>query len=103
MVIIAQSGNEAIAKLKKEKFDVVLSDLKMPDGTGLDVLSFVKTLKNPPLFFFLTGQSEYTAEECMAAGAKNYFAKPFDIKKVVAQVENEFKMESLGLKLNCIE
>lgn len=102
-VITASSGFAAIEMLKKEKLDIVLSDLNMPNGNGMDVLNFVKTLKPNPTFFFLTGQSEYTAAECLAAGARNYFPKPFDIKKVISQIENEFKMESMGLKLSCIE
>ncbi|AUN98951.1 response regulator [Bacteriovorax stolpii] len=102
-VMTASSGNEAIEILKKERCDIVLSDLKMPNGNGMDVVSFVKTMKSAPIFFFLTGQSEYTAAECIAAGARNYFTKPFDIKKLIGQIENEFKMESLGLKLSCIE
>jgi CheY-like chemotaxis protein len=102
-VLVASSGNEAIEILRKEKLDIVLSDLKMPNGNGMDVLNFVKTMKPLPIFFFLTGQSEYTAAECIAAGARNYFPKPFDIKKLISQIENEFKMESMGLKLSCIE
>lgn len=102
-VIAAGSGNDAIEILKKERCDILLSDLKMPNGNVPDVLSFVKTMKSAPIFFFLTGQSEYSATVCIAAGARNYFTKPFDIKKLIGQIENEFKMESLGLKLCCIE
>ncbi len=102
-VLTAMCGNDAIEIIKREKLDIVLSDLKMPNGNGMDVLSFVKNMKNGPLFFFLTGQAEYSAAQCKAAGAKNYFQKPFNIKSLVEQIENEFKMESLGLKLSCIE
>lgn len=102
-VTTATSGNDAIEIIKKMQPEVVLCDFKMANGTGLDVLNFVKTLgKNKPTFFFISGQSELTPEQCIAAGARNFFAKPFKIDSVITQVENEFKMDKLGLKISFI-
>lgn len=102
-VTTATSGNEAIAKIQNFSPEVILCDYKMPNGNGLDVLSYGKSLgKNKPTFFFISGHSELTPEECIAAGARNFFAKPFDIDEVVTQVENEFNMDKLGLKISFI-
>jgi CheY-like chemotaxis protein len=102
-VTTAANGNEAIAKLQSSLPEVVLCDYKMPNGNGLDVLNFVKGLgKNKPTFFFISGQSELTPEQCIASGARNFFAKPFDIDEMVTQVENEFNMDKLGLKISFI-
>lgn len=103
MVTTAMSGDEAITKIQKVRPEVVLCDFKMPNGNGLDVLKFVKTIeKNVPTFFFISGHSELTPEECIKAGARNFFAKPFDIDEMATQVENEFKMDKMGLKISFI-
>jgi len=103
IVTTAENGNEAIETIKKTRPEVVLCDYKMPNGNGLDVLNFIKTLeKNKPTFFFISGQSELTPEQCIAAGARNFFAKPFNIDSVVTQIENEFNMDKLGLKISFI-
>ena len=52
VVSIASSGNEAIEFLKKGKFDFVVSDFKMPNGSGLDILNFVNLMDVKPIFFF---------------------------------------------------
>jgi CheY-like chemotaxis protein len=102
-VTTATNGNEAIAKIQSSLPEVVLCDYKMPNGNGLDVLNFVKGLgKNKPTFFFISGHSELTPEQCIASGARNFFAKPFDIDEMVTQVENEFNMDKLGLKISFI-
>lgn len=102
-VTTATSGNEAIAKMQNSQPEVVLCDYKMPNGNGLDVLNYVKGLgKTKPTFFFISGHSELTPEECIAAGARNFFAKPFDLEEVATQVENEFNMDKLGLKISFI-
>lgn len=43
-VTVASSGNEAIEILKEKAFDVIVSDLQMPNGDGLSLLSYVNTL-----------------------------------------------------------
>lgn len=102
-VTTATNGNEAIEKIQNSLPEVILCDYKMPNGNGLDVLNYGKSLgKNKPTFFFISGHSELTPEECIAAGARNFFAKPFDIDEVVTQVENEFNMDKLGLKISFI-
>lgn len=102
-VSTATCGNDAIERIKKGGIEVVLCDFKMPNGTGLDVLNFVKTIeRNKPSFFFISGQSDLTPAQCIASGARNFFAKPFDISSVMSQIENEFQMDKLGLKISFI-
>ena len=53
----AGSGNEAIRLLKGEKnFDFVVSDIRMNDGDGYDLLNFVRTMGRPPFFIFYSGE-----------------------------------------------
>jgi DNA-binding NtrC family response regulator len=86
-VLSAACGNEAIEILKNERFDVIVSDYKMPNGNGMAVLKFVSTLEKKPFFFFISGQSDTSVEECILAGARHFFSKPFDLELLIKQIE----------------
>jgi CheY-like chemotaxis protein len=57
VVTQATSGNEAIALLKDNSFDLVISDVSMPDGTGLDVLKFLMEINSKTPLIFFTGNN----------------------------------------------
>lgn len=76
-IILGESGNQAIEILKTNEVDAIISDFNMPNGSGLEVLNFIKTLKPRQLFIFLTAQVDYTLNECLAFGADKYISKPF--------------------------
>lgn len=84
----ASSGNEAISLLKEKKIDIVISDYKMPNGDGMKLLGFVKTLRERPTFYFVSGQADVSEEECVRAGAKEFFSKPFDIEVLKSKIAN---------------
>lgn len=88
LVKTAISGNEAINILKKEKFDFVISDYRMPNGNGMSILNHVKKIDNPPVFIFVSGQAEVSIEECLKAGAKKFITKPFDLDEIVKELKN---------------
>ncbi len=79
----AMCGNEAIDILKVEKFDFVISDYRMPNGNGMAILNHVANMTNPPVFIFVSGQADVSAEECLKAGAKKFIGKPFDLDELV--------------------
>jgi len=89
----AESGEEAIEKLKKTRFDLLLVDIKMEGISGLDVLKHV--MENDPdvaVVMITAYGSISTAIEAMKNGAHDYLLKPFDpdelgvlIEKVVEQ------------------
>ena len=86
-ILTANSGNTAITILKNNKVDIVLSDYKMPDGTGMVLLTHVNQMANPPIFFFVSGQADLSIEETIRAGAKKFFMKPFDFEEFVKEME----------------
>lgn len=86
-VSLAQSGNEAVTILKVKQFDVVVSDFKMPNGNGMMILEFVNSLNPRPVFYFVSGQADISVAECIRAGAREFFSKPFDLDQLVFKVE----------------
>lgn len=85
---IAESGCEAIEKLKEQSFDAVVSDYMMPNGNGKDLLHFVNTLSVKPTFFFASGYAEMSEEECVKNGASYFFYKPFCINFLIEKIED---------------
>jgi DNA-binding NtrC family response regulator len=75
----ALTGGEAIRILEAEPVDVVLSDLKMPDMDGLDVLKACRRLRPRAEFILMTAYATVgTAVEALKLGAYDYLTKPFE-------------------------
>ena len=87
-VLGAETGEEALTAIKKEKIDVILLDIKMPDISGIEILKFVT--KNSPTtrVIMLTGYANLKyAMESKEYGAADFIAKPFNLTDVIASVE----------------
>ncbi|MEA3544100.1 MAG: sigma-54 dependent transcriptional regulator [Thermodesulfobacteriota bacterium] len=100
----AQNGAEAINLLYKEKFDVILSDIRMPDMDGLTFLEQpeVRSLDSTIIMMSAYGSID-TALECMKRGAYDYISKPFKPDEVVmtlrkADERQELRLENSELK-----
>jgi two-component system response regulator PilR (NtrC family) len=79
----AQSLEQARAALQKEEPDLILCDLMLPDGSGIDLLREAKA-QNPSIAVVMitAHTSTKTAVEALKAGAFDYIAKPFDIEEL---------------------
>lgn len=91
----AQNGEEALFKLRKETFDLVISDWNMTPMTGLDLLRQVRAdarLKRTP-FIMVTAESK-TENVIVAkqAGVSNYIVKPFNAETLRMKIESVFKV-----------
>jgi DNA-binding NtrC family response regulator len=76
----ADSGEEALRRLARQEFDVILSDLKMPGLTGLDVLEQSRALNPRVGVILMTGYGTVeTAIEALRRGAGDYLLKPFEL------------------------
>ena len=76
----AIDGKEGLSLLKKEKFDLILCDIKMPKMDGIEVLQEAKKIKFSPPFIMLTGHGNIdTAVEAMKLGAYDFISKPPEI------------------------
>jgi len=84
-VIVASSGDEALAKLQKNKPDLIVSDLRMPIMSGFDF--FEKVRQNPRFksvpFVFMSSLDDYDAKRvAKELGADDYVDKPYDTREV---------------------
>ena len=103
-VLLAENGRAAIDLLEHEPVDLLISDIKMPDLSGVDVLRAAKKIDQDILGIMITAfASTDTAVEAMRLGACDYLSKPFDIDllkmKVREKIENrQLRQENLLLK-----
>lgn len=87
-VFEASSGNEAIQFIKSNQVDSVISDIRMPDGSGLDFLDYIKNICSEELLVFLmTGFSDIDPEEAYNRGASALFRKPVNPKTVIESLK----------------
>lgn len=86
--IAAESGEKAFQLLKEQSFDLVITDMKMPSVTGMDVLKYVKEISPRTLVIVITafGTIE-NAVEAMKNGAFHYLIKPFSLESLIANIE----------------
>ena len=75
------SGFEALRQLPRETYDLVVTDINMPDINGLELISFVKgneVYRGIPLIIVSTEGSDRDREKGLALGADAYLVKPFE-------------------------
>jgi DNA-binding NtrC family response regulator len=86
-VITASNGDEALELLGKEKFSLVISDLRMPGLNGLDVLKASKKISAETQVIIASGYVEPDViSNCMQLGAAHLLEKPFTINHLLTTV-----------------
>ena len=87
-----KNGIEALKILPTQKFDLIITDINMPNINGLEVVSFVKShpqYQAIPLIIVSTEQGEKEIQKGLSLGASDYLTKPFhpeNLKKVIQRV-----------------
>src|ERR1700688_4016668 len=92
-VEVARNGETAKRLLKSQIFDIVISDIRMPDATGVDLLQFCKEISPSSYFLLITGvPTVETAIAAINAGADRYVIKDHDLvdqlRRAVRELEN---------------
>src|SRR5882724_11745338 len=91
--VAAESGEEALDRFQAEKIDLVLTDLKMPGMSGLELLARVRELDaDVPVIVLTAYGTVQTAVEAMKLGAFDYVLKPFDLEAVELTVRKGLEM-----------
>jgi two-component system chemotaxis response regulator CheY len=95
----ASSGFDALRILPRERFDLLVVDINMPNINGLELISFIRrseTHRETPLLIISTEASERDRGRAMALGANGYLAKPFTAEALAAAVQSLNKPVAQG-------
>jgi two-component system response regulator PilR (NtrC family) len=91
----AASVKEAIAKLNKRDFDLCLTDLRLPDGSGLEIVNFIQqSIPQLPVAVISAHGNMQAAVDAMKAGAFDFVSKPIDLNQLRALIESALALDS---------
>ena len=92
----ASDGKKGIDLIKKESFDLVLCDIKMPKMDGIELLQRTRKINTSLPFIMLTGHGNIeTAVESMKLGAYDFISKPPDLNRLINSVRNALEKKEL--------
>jgi len=93
----ATTGEDALERLLKDDYDLMLLDLKLPGISGIDILKEVKSNHPGTKVIVVTALKDVqTAVEAMKAGAIDYITKPFDLEEINTSIEENFKTNNVN-------
>lgn len=85
----AHGGKEAIEISKKKEIDLILSDINMPDGNGVELVDHIKERSiTKPVVLFMTGFANITYEEAFDKGVEAIFPKPINFEALIETIKN---------------
>jgi DNA-binding NtrC family response regulator len=94
-ITVSYSGNDALEKIKKFNFDVIVLDVAMPEINGIDALREVKGITPLTEVIMLTGHATVeTAIEGMKLGAIDYLIKPCEIEDLVEKINKAYNRKN---------
>lgn len=90
------SGGESLSVIKKNIIDLILLDMRLPDGDGLELLKKIKEFDTEILVIIMTAYSDIqTAVSAMKSGAYHYINKPFDLEELRLLIEKGLETKGL--------
>jgi signal transduction histidine kinase/GGDEF domain-containing protein len=99
-VELAESGQEALGKIEREPFDLVLTDLKMPKMDGLQLISEIAKSKPETLTMMMTGHGTIdSALEAMKRGASDYLMKPLNLDELIVRIQKVLEEKQRFIRL----
>jgi len=95
-VAVAENGRRALALIKTHPFDMIISDIKMPDVSGIEVLRAAKAANEQIIGIMITAYgSKESIQEVLRLGAADYLDKPFNVDELRFRVRKELERRQL--------
>jgi len=103
-VEVFAQGHLAIERLQIENFDLVISDVKMPGMSGIEVLKAIRVLQPQVPIIMITGYSTVdTAVEALKNGAVDYISKPFTPEDLLAKISQALNQRTVLVEDICLQ
>ena len=101
-VTVAYTGSEALESVAKDKPDLILLDVKMPDMDGMEVCQRLQELEETrsiPVIFITARSSKESKLEGLAVGAVDYITKPIDLDETLARVQTQLRFAAINREM----
>jgi two-component system, response regulator YesN len=103
-ILTAESGEEVMRIMEEKRVHILLSDIRMPEMTGLQLLKSMKEKGFSPVVIVISAYSEFEyAQEALKLGVINYLLKPIGKKKLIEAVEEAVKVMEKQVRVGMIE
>jgi two-component system KDP operon response regulator KdpE len=90
-VLVASNGEEAYARFETERPDLIITDLAMPEMTGLDLTRAVRRLAQTPIIVLSVRDTDVMKVTALDEGADDYLTKPFSMPELLARVRAQLR------------
>jgi len=101
LVDVAETGEEALDKFRRRRFDLVMLDIRLPGIDGVEVLRQIREIDKSALVIMITAHGGVeSAVQCMKLGAFHYVQKPFDIEEVKLLVKQALELSELRIRID---
>ena len=98
-VVLAANGRAGIAALDSQEFDLVITDLRMPGISGMEVVAYCRQQHpNTPIIVMTAFATPETAISAMKMGAYDYFTKPFKLDEARVVIDKALQRRALVLE-----
>ena len=97
-VSIATNTESCYEEIKKCNYDLIIIDIMLPDGNGLELCREIKNKINIPIIFVTAKDTEEDIIQGLNIGADDYIIKPFRIRELIARIQNairKYKRENI--------
>ena len=103
-VELAEDGAQGIEKFNADKFDVVLTDIKMPEMDGMEVLNKIMELRHDVPVIMISGHGNIdTAVESIKKGAYDFIEKPLDLNRLLITIKNAIEKKELVVETKALK
>ncbi|MBU9720591.1 MULTISPECIES: response regulator transcription factor [Bacillaceae] len=93
-ILCASSGKEGFQILKEKKVHILLTDIRMPEMTGLELVKLIEQKEEAPVVIVMSAYSEFDyAQKAIQLGVVNYLLKPISKAKLIEAIEKAKKIE----------
>ncbi len=98
-VVGAKDGHDALRLIRDQSFDLIISDLQMKNGDGMDLLKESKKMQvDTPVIMVTAFATTDTAVEAMKAGAFDYLSKPFKIEEIKVIIKKALQNKAIQVE-----
>ena len=100
-VAVVRTITEAATVVSEQKFDILLLDLTLPDGSGFEICKKVRKTSNVPIIFLSASDEEVNIVMGLDIGGDDYITKPFRLNELISRINALLRRSNIMNRSGC--